>query len=398
MELGTVDRRLLDDDRLAWEPVGECGEDVAGLERLVRSRAAPGRAAAGTDSAVRRLALRNARGEFAADRRGRREHRELRWASVHLVRVVADDRDPRARLRQASRRVRRLAEDRRADDEQRVERRELLAQSRPVGRKDAAEEPMVLREAGTCSERLLEDGRPEPLGQADQRRPALGAVGARADHKRRRAGVCEEGNELVHRRRVGAGRPADLRGCGVLALLVGSGVPVVHGDDHDCRPTVGLRLVRSAEDRAGDVLGPARAGRPRPDTPRRGPLELPGEEGFQRQVPPVLLADEHDERGPIHAGGRESADGVPEPRGRVEEGEGGLLPCERPARGEADNGPFVQCKHEAEVLREGGEERDLGRAGVPEDRRQPALAEDVERRVTYRRHESASISQGGCSV
>ena len=122
------------------------------------------------------------RGEFAAGRRGRREHRELRRAPVHLVRVVADDRDPRAGLRQASRRVRRLAEDR-ADDQKRRTARAFRRRGRSAGRgRRRADGPAGSRHVlrTTPGRRAHRAAR-----RADQRRPALGAVGAGADHKRR---------------------------------------------------------------------------------------------------------------------------------------------------------------------------------------------------------------------
>ena len=69
-------------------------------------------------------------------------------------------------------------------------------------------------------------------------------------------------------RRGPPGGPARVR---VLALLVGSGVPVVHRDDHDRRPTV-RPVCSSAEDRAGVVCAPPRRPRrvlPQPCEPAR---------------------------------------------------------------------------------------------------------------------------------
>src|SRR5581483_8597074 len=52
--------------------------------------------------------------------------------------------------------------------------------------------------------------------------------------------------------------------------------------------------------------------------------------------------------------------------------------------GHSHNGRLVQAEHEAEVVRQPREERDLGGAGVGEDRREAVLAERVERRVAHR--------------
>ncbi len=66
----------------------------------------------------------------------------------------------------------------------------------------------------------------------------------------------------------------------------------------------------------------------------------------------------------------------------MEQGEGGLAPTDRPPRRQAYDRGFVEREHEAKVLGEPGEERNLGRARVAEDRRQPLLPQDVEGRVT----------------
>ena len=45
---------------------------------------------------------------------------------------------------------------------------------------------------------------------------------------------------------------------------------------------------------------------------------------------------------------------------------------------------LVQAEHETQVVREVGEERHLGGAGIAEDRGQALLPEDLERRVANR--------------
>ena len=99
------------------------------------------------------------------------------------------------------------------------------------------------------------------------------------------------------------------------------------------------------------------------------------------EVAPVLLADQHDERRPVDPRRRESANGVPEPGGRVEEDERGRLACQRPARRHPDHRPLVQPEDELEVGRQVDQERHLGRAGVREHPGQPALTKHLDRRV-----------------
>ena len=116
----------------------------------------------------------------------------------------------------------------------------------------------------------------------------------------------------------------------------------------------------------------------------REPAQLAREERLGREVAAVLLADDDDEGRAVDACGGQRADGVPEPRGRVQDRERGLAAPDRPARRHAHHGALVEPEHEAEVAREVGEERDLRRPWIREQRGQPVLAEDVERRVADR--------------
>ena len=322
---------------------------------------------------------------------------------MDLVRVVAHERDPRVRLRERSGRIRGLTEDRRPDHEERVVRRELVAQPRPVGGEDARIEPVILREAGPGAEGFLEDGRHEPFGKVGDRRPGFPVVRAGPDHERRRARVGQKRYELVDRLLVGGSGPHDPLGRRILTLRIRPREPVVHRHDHDRRASVGRCLVRGPGDRTGHVLRADRL--VDPDRILAGkPLEPAGEERLVRQVAAVLLADEHDERSPVDPRGCERADRVSQPGGRVQEDERGLASPDRPARREPDHGRFVEGEHEAEVLREVDEERHFGRAGVPEDRGQSPRPENVVRRVADRAetallaHARGSIPQRRSSV
>ena len=65
----------------------------------------------------------------------------------------------------------------------------------------------------------------------------------------------------------------------------------------------------------------------------------------------------------------------------MEKREGGLVPPERPARGEPDDRRFVQRQHEPEVIRKTCEKRHFGRPGIAEDRCQASVPKDIEGRV-----------------
>ena len=172
-------------------------------------------------------------------------------------------------------------------------------------------------------------------------------------------------------------------GRGGLALVVRRGAPVVHRDDHERGAAERRGGVNRALERRRHVLRPgglvdahrvlaAEAGEP------------PGEERLERQVPPVLLTDDGDDRRPVHPGGRERGDRVPEPRRRVQQRERRLAAPDRPAGREPDHRALVEGEHEAQVVGQPAEERDLGRARVSEDRGQAAPSEDFERRVADR--------------
>ncbi len=202
-----------------------------------------------------------------------------------------------------------------------------------------------------------------------------------ADHERGRRGVREERGERLDRLAIDGRRPQHRpERRGRLALLVRGLGPVVHRDDHERRAAGERCSVVGALERGRDVLRACGL----LDAHRVGagePLEAAGEERLVGEVTPVLLADDDDERRAVDTGGRERADRVAEPRGRVQEDERRLAAPDRVAARHADHGSLVQAEHEVEIVGQPRQERHLGRAGVREERRQPAAAEDVERRV-----------------
>ena len=175
---------------------------MAGQERLSGGRRL-GRGRRPELLGRRSLALRDSLGKLAANGCGRREDRELGGAPLDLVGVVAHECDPRIGLGERSGRIRRLAEDRRAEDEERVKRLELVAEPGAIRGKDATVEPVVLREPGASAERFLEDRGHEPLRELGDRRPGLSAVRAGADDERRCLCGLEERDELLDSSGVG---------------------------------------------------------------------------------------------------------------------------------------------------------------------------------------------------
>ena len=103
------------------------------------------------------------------------------------------------------------------------------------------------------------------------------------------------------------------------------------------------------------------------------------------QMAAILLTDEDDERRSIDARGRERAHGVPQPGGRMQERERGLVSSDRPAGRDTDDRGLVQREHELEIVRETRQERHLGRPRVGEQSRETALPKDVDDRITNRR-------------
>lgn len=114
--------------------------------------------------------------------------------------------------------------------------------------------------------------------------------------------------------------------------------------------------------------------------------EAPGQEGLQREVPAVLLPDQHHQRRPVHPGGRDRADRVAQPRRGVQQRQRGPFARDGPAGGHADDRALVQGEDELQVVGEPGQQGDLGGPGVGEDRGHAGAAEHVEGRVPHGPH------------
>ena len=106
------------------------------------------------------------------------------------------------------RRERVLAERRRADDEDGVERFEQRAKPRPVGRQVPRETRVVLRKPGPGAEGLLPDGRVEPLRDLDERVPGPPLVCSGADDDDGTLRAVEQADERADGGGVGGCRRA----------------------------------------------------------------------------------------------------------------------------------------------------------------------------------------------
>ena len=73
----------------------------------------------------------------------------------------------------------------------------------------------------------------------------------------------------------------------------------------------------------------------------RQPSKPSREERLEREVAPILLADEGDEWSPVDACRRQRADGVAQTCGRVQEHEGWPAAADRPAGGHSDRGSLM---------------------------------------------------------
>jgi hypothetical protein len=105
---------------------------------------------------------------------------------------------------------------------------------------------------------------------------------------------------------------------------------------------------------------------------------LVGQVGLHRDVGANLLAGRHDEGRMVRLGVEDRAHPVADPRRGVQVDVRRAARCLRVAVGHPDRHGLLEPEHVAEVIGELGEHRQLGRAGVAEDRRHPVLPEELE--------------------
>ena len=257
---------------------------------------------------------------------------------------------------------------------------ERLAEACAVGGQMPGEERVVLREAGAGAEGLLPDGAAQPLGQPDERGQAAGVVDTGSDDERRALGAADQPRELAT-----APPSADCGRTtrrGAARSPVGClGGPVVHRHDHERR----LRAPwppRGTPARSRRAHPAARPGSPThtgysPPSPRSLPARNGSAARCRRSCWPTTTTS-----GARLARAVASAPtALPRPAVVWRTARAGRAGAERPAGGHADDRALVQAEHEAELVGEIREERDLGRPRIREQRGEAVLAEDVEGRV-----------------
>ncbi len=269
-----------------------------------------------------------------------------------------------------------------ADGDDQVVRRERLAHLAPAPRQVPGEQRMVLREPRRPRERLLPHRAAKTLGEPGHSLPGLAVVAA-AHHERRRSGTVDHLRQLAE---LAGGRHSAaqraIRPTG--GELVGGLGPVAHGDDHQRRTLGRHGLVVGAGDRAGHVLrtdGQLRPHRILAGEPLQG---SPREEGLVGELAAILLSHEHDQRRMHVAGVGDGVDGIAQARSGVQVDQRRLPARQGEAGGHPHHGALVEAQDEMDVGRESGEERDLGRTGVPEDGGHPEPSHHVEDRVAHR--------------
>ncbi len=169
--------------------------------------------------------------------------------------------------------------------------------------------------------------------------------------------------------------------------LVDLGVPVVHrqGDeDRAARRQAGE--VGAVGEGQRHVLGPRRLVGPLDQRVRHPGRVAVGEVGLQGDLGAGLLAGGDQQRRVVGLGVEDRPHRVADPRRGVEVDDRGLAGGEREAVCHPDHDRLLEAEHVAEVGREIGQHRQLGRAGIAEHRRHPVGAEEVERRVANRGH------------
>ena len=374
--------RLLHQHRVGREALCERRQHVAPAQRLAgRRRCRCGRALHRLGSRPR--GLRQHTYELRTEGRGSRQHGQVDRAAVGLGLVVGDHRHSRARLDERAGLVGVLPEHRRAHRQDQVVSRERPAQPPAPGRQVPREARVVLRKAGARAESLLPDRAGQPLRQLDEGRPRVRLVRARADHQHRRARLLDQVGQLGDRRGLGCARVQHAPRRGDLVRLAGRGEPVVHRHDHDRRAARGAGLVPRARERARHVL--RAGGLIDPDRVlARQPTQPAGEERLLGEMAAVLLAHQDDERRAVDPRRGQRRHRVAQSRRGVHQDERGLAGADREAARHADQGALVQRQHEAEVVGQPAEERNLRGAGIGEDGGKAALAQDVEGGVAHR--------------
>ena len=315
----------------------------------------------------------------------------------HRLVGVGGDRDQAGALgQQRPGDVRVVGEDRAADDEDQVVALERLADRADRRRQDAAEVRVVLgeAEADAAGRGRGPDREALALGEGDGAAPSRRRCRCRG---RRRGPGCAAASSSAASAATAAGsataRPVTLRVIAWRASAASSStLPVVHrqGDeDRAARRQPGE--VGAVGERQRHVLGARRLVAPLDQRVRHPGRVAVGEVGLQGDLGARLLARGDQQRRVVGLGVEDRPHRVADPGRGVQVDDGGAAGGLGEAVGHPDHDRLLQAEHVAEVGREVGQHRQLGRAGVAEDRRHPLLAEEVERGLADGRHRRQPI-------
>ena len=335
VELGLAGGRLLDDDRVAGQPLGQCRQHVSGGERLAggrRWRRRRGRCSGAGGSVSRWVSCSTRAVQAAGTGATTASSQGLRWASARSS-VRTATRVPSGDHRTGI--VEQVEpEGVGADGQHQVVRAQDVAHLAPAPGQVPGEQRMVLRKAGSARERLLPHRAAQPLGERDHPLPALAAVGAVAHHQGGGAGALDHLGQLADLgRRDRGGAHGALGPPG--RVIVGGLVPVAHRHHHQRRTALRLGLVVGARDGPGHVLGADREARPHRVLAGQPLQRAAGQKRLVRQLAAVLLADQNDQRGAAVAGVGDGVDGIAQTGGGVQVDERRLAAGQRVAGGDS---------------------------------------------------------------
>ena len=226
------------------------------------------------------------------------------------------------------------------------------------------------------------------LGEGDRGLPGAGGVDVGAGDEDRVLRRVEAVGQRPHRLGVGDGAPRHLALDRRLRVgLVDLGVPVVHRQRDEDRPARRQACeVRPVRQRQRHVLGPRRLVGPLDQRVRHPGRVAVGQVRLQGDLGARLLAGGDQQRRVVGLGVEDRPHRVADPGRGVEVDDGGLAGGLGETVGHPDHDRLLEAEHVAEVAREVGKHRQLGRARVAEHRRHPVGAEEVERRFANRGH------------
>ena len=227
------------------------------------------------------------------------------------------------------------------------------------------------------------DGQLLALGQRDGVVPASARVDVGTDDQHRVLGLGYPLRQRLHRRGVGARARADRPLDRVARLgLVHLGLPVVHRKRDEGRAARrDRRRVDPVSQRQRNVLGSRGLVAPLHEGVHDAGRVAVGQVGVHRHLGADLLARGDEQRRLVRLRVEERPHRVAHP------GRGVQVDVGDPARGlgvpvgHPDHNGLLQPEHVAKVVGELRQHRQLGRAGVAEDRRHPVLAKELEGRL-----------------